>query len=630
MADNRQELRSVNWNEIFSFSHIFKSFRMAIHLSKLSLALAAIIVIFLTGWVMDRIWSAAGAYVQVDRTAAVETNEIGAYFAWPAAEFEKYQDDWLEGRDAAAAGLRIDAQGERYYLSRYTDQLSKLVARDGHFRKAFDGLKLAKQPEGPPSQPELKSLIAEGRSKNLREAEDDLRKEIKRVEELIDEAYKQAQNDVKEDASLVGTADKEKALERVRKDRRAALQAITLRKQDFTRLQETIRGRSIFASLCDYESSCLSNALAALCRADISPGMNVYQNIVRRKAGQPVPAGAEANMPSPNDAGFLFWVLAAVHGIKWFICQQWFYAIIFLLISLAAWAFFGGAIHRIAALHAAREEKISISQALRFSASKFLSFFVAPLMPLAAILGAGALLIVGGIIGNIMGFGAVLVGALFLLAILLGLLIAFVAVGLVAGAGLMYPTIAVEGSDAFDAISRSFSYVFAKPWRAIVYGVIALVYGALCYLFVRFFAFLALAATHFFVKVGVWTGGDTLREGADKLDVMWAKPTFSVFHASSNWQAMSTAEQLGAFLISIWVYLVIGIVLAFALCYCSSASTVIYYLLRRKVDATDLDDVYVEEAEETPPVGEAQVPETGEAPAAEEAEGKAPKEGEGG
>ena len=35
--------------------------------------------------------------------------------------------------------------------------------------------------------------------------------------------------------------------------------------------------------------------------------------------------------------------------------------------------------------------------------------------------------------------------------------------GLTGGFNLMYPTIAVEGSDSFDAISRSFSYVYARP-----------------------------------------------------------------------------------------------------------------------------------------------------------------------
>ena len=60
-----------------------------------------------------------------------------------------------------------------------------------------------------------------------------------------------------------------------------------------------------------------------------------------------------------------------------------------------------------------------------------------------------------------------------------------VLLGTVGGFNLMYPTIAVEGSDSFDAISRTFSYVYARPWRMLFYTLVAIVYGALCYLFVR-------------------------------------------------------------------------------------------------------------------------------------------------
>ena len=144
-------------------------------------------------------------------------------------------------------------------------------------------------------------------------------------------------------------------------------------------------------------------------------------------------------------------------------------------------------------------------QALRFSSGKFLSFFAAPLIPLIIILVLGLFLFFGGLLlGNLGGWLAWIMGILFPIALVLGLLIAFLAIGLGGGCGLMYPTIAVEGSDAFDAISRSFSYVFARPWRTVAYGVIALVYGTICYLFVRLFAFIALAGTHWFVKGGIF------------------------------------------------------------------------------------------------------------------------------
>src|SRR4029079_17405138 len=91
------------------------------------------------------------------------------------------------------------------------------------------------------------------------------------------------------------------------------------------------------------------------------------------------------------------------------------------------------------------------------------------------------------------------VSILFVLALVVGFVITLVALGTVGGFNLMYPTVAVEGSDSFDAISRSFSYVFARPWRMLFYTAVAIAYGALTYLFVRFFIYIVLAVTHFFV-----------------------------------------------------------------------------------------------------------------------------------
>ena len=42
----------------------------------------------------------------------------------------------------------------------------------------------------------------------------------------------------------------------------------------------------------------------------------------------------------------------------------------------------------------------------------------------------------------------------------------------------------------------------------------------------------------------------------------------------------------------------IGLLGAFAISFYFSANTIIYYLMRREVDATELDDVYVEQSED--------------------------------
>ena len=194
---------------------------------------------------------------------------------------------------------------------------------------------------------------------------------------------------------------------------------------------------------------------------------------------------------------------------------------------------------------------------------------------------------------------------------------------------LMFPTIAVEGSDSFDAISRSFSYVYARPWRMILYSVVALVYGVLSYLFVRFFAFLVLKMTHASVGLGIFAKGKS--EIINKFTSMWPGPQFLNLHGEFDWGACWGAEAFGAWVIALWIYVVIGFVAAFVVSFFFSANTMIYYLLRNKVDATDLDDVYVEEEpeEETPAVTEEPAEEAESEPAESEEKPEEPSEDEG-
>jgi len=603
MANEKIELSHINWNEVFSFPHIFKSFKMAIHPSKLLLALAVILLIYAGGQLLDGVWGLSDQYVH--------EREIANHLEMPAGTFAAEKQRWTDARPDAVADLWIDTIRQGHSLSKYTMRLSSLGGGGGHFSRALTDRLTKENAEKSFQEPDRDRFLAEAKgdwSKALGKVEDEFSREARRVKKLLKASYKDAKNDVDSDGTLTTDEQKDRARNLLDKQADIASQALTKRKVDFNSDVEKIRGRAIFASLLAYERGCLSNVISAVLRWNITGGVSAYQNIVRGKIVRPavmpsVPQVRSVPWQAPTQAddtpGFIYWSLMAGHGVKWLIYEHWLYAAIFLVLCLSAWALFGGAIHRIAALHAAREEKISMVQALKFSAGKFFSFFTAPLIPLGIIFALGALLMLGGLaLGNWPYIGAVIMGVLFFLAILAGVVIAFILIGLVTGAGLMYPTIAVEGSDSFDAISRSFSYVFAKPWRAGFYAIIALFYGAICYLFVRLFAFLALAGTHFFVKWGVFTGGQSLAADADKLDVLWSPPTFDCLHGPFNWAAMDGWEKLGAFFIGLWVYLVVGLLAAFLLSYLASSTTVIYYLLRRRVDATDLDDVYVEEAAE--------------------------------
>ncbi len=564
MADEQHEIRHIRWNEVFSFTQVFKGFRLAIHPSKLVLALMAIIIIFAGGWVMDKAWSLG----QVN----VLEGEIAYFTQVPSADFREVVKAWKDSRLDEAKGLWQDWEVEEGRLMGFRKSF------DGRLRTAFDealteaNKEAGRQPGGRPDtdKDDWAELLGDARQafKDTKE----------RAEGLLDVAEERAKEAVK---NLTGD-ERRKAHTEIQDNVILAGQQLTRMTVEFEENVSRIRGRPIFVSLREFEANCVHSGLLAARYGNIFGGLADYGK-------------AQA---VPQDAGFLFYVLMGLHGLCWLICTHWLYALIFLVFSLAVWALFGGAICRIAALHAARDEKISISQALRFSAGKFLSFFMAPLVPLGVIVIIGALIVAGALVANIPAVGSLVMGLLFFLAILGGLAIAFLLFGLIGGGSLMYPTIAVEGSDSFDAISRSYSYIFNRPWRAGLYSLVAVVYGSVCYLFVRLFAFVALKATHIAVKTGVFTGGHELEGAADKVDVIWTAPTFGDLHGGINTAAMGWTDMPGAWLICLWVYLVIGLVIAFLVTYFCSATTIIYYLLRRQVDATDLDEVYVAEAHE--------------------------------
>ena len=147
---------------------------------------------------------------------------------------------------------------------------------------------------------------------------------------------------------------------------------------------------------------------------------------------------------------------------------------------------FGGAITRIAAVQVARGEKIGLVDALRFTLKRILSYITAPLFPLVFIFVLLVVMVVFGFPFMIPIFGdIVMAGLLWPVMILLGLLMAVALVGLV-GWPLMSATVSAEGTDSWEAVSRSYSYVYQKPWHFIWYSLVAVAYGAVVVFFVGF------------------------------------------------------------------------------------------------------------------------------------------------
>ncbi|MDH4240446.1 MAG: hypothetical protein OEW48_12865 [Phycisphaerae bacterium] len=270
-------------------------------------------------------------------------------------------------------------------------------------------------------------------------------------------------------------------------------------------------------------------------------------------------------------------------ALTWAVKYHWLYCVIFFLIQLVVISIAGGAICRIAALQFAQDEKPGLTEALRFSINKFTSFVTSPLIPIVIIIIIGLFISLLGLIGNIRWAGELIMAVFMLLALIAGAVIAVGSIGTVAGFNLMFPAVAYDGSDCLDAINRSFCYVFAKPWRMGFYTAIAAVYGSLCYIFVRFFAFLLLWCTHLFLQLGL---------NDKKLAVIWPGPTFTKLVDTPDWSSANWPETIAAVIIYLLLLAVVILVVSFIISFYFSANTIIYSLMRKKVDNTALEDVY--------------------------------------
>lgn len=295
--------------------------------------------------------------------------------------------------------------------------------------------------------------------------------------------------------------------------------------------------------------------------------------------------GALESLFATNFVGVSENIQGCFMALVWAFTYHPLYCIVFFVIKLAVISVAGGAICRIAALEFASGEKPGLTEALRFGIRKFFSFFGAPLVPVGIVVLIGAFVALLGLVGNIPRAGELIMAIFTPLALLAGGLMAVVVIGAVAGFDLMFPAVAYDGSDCLDAISRSFNYIYSRPWRMSFYTAAAAVYGAICYLFVRFFAWLLLSATHFMLTVGLF-------DRAGKLDRIWAKPAFASLLGPTAQTPANWTESLAALMVNLCVLAVIGLLVAFIVSFFFSANTVIYSLMRYKVDNAALEDVY--------------------------------------
>jgi hypothetical protein len=308
------------------------------------------------------------------------------------------------------------------------------------------------------------------------------------------------------------------------------------------------------------------------------------------------------------------------------------YFLLVFLWTVLTWSLFGGAITRIAVVQVARPgEPIGLSEAVRFTYRRLLSYIMAPLFPLLLVFVLLAFSLIFSLFHLLPVFGDVVVdGLLWFVMLLIGLVMALSLVGLAVGWPLMAPTISAEGTDSWEALSRSFSYVFQRPWHYLWYAAVTLAYGAVVIFFVGFMGSLT-------VYLSKWAVSQTTL-------VHSREPSYLFVYApqSFGWRALllqgaiddysrdpeaaktdpPTNESLvqggqinrkaydhylanfyswnkiGAALVAVWLGLLFLLILGFGYSFFFSTTTIIYLLMRRNLDAAEIDEVYLEEEDQ--------------------------------
>lgn len=271
--------------------------------------------------------------------------------------------------------------------------------------------------------------------------------------------------------------------------------------------------------------------------------------------------------------------------------------IVLVIWALVVWSLLGGAISRMDAVRGTRDDRATLTHAIRFAATRWIWYFLAPILPLLIVLMLGLVFAVSGFVFFNLPVLDVIGSFLFGGALFCGTLMALTLLGLAASGNLLYPAIGVEGTDAFDAISRVYNYVLGRPWRWLFYSIVSLVYGAICYLFVGLIVFLTLWLTHQFA--GAWVVADTA-DGINRFDAIMPAPRLGeLISYRPEWHTLGPSGKIAAAVVLAWRWLFIGLLPAFALSFYFSAHTWIYLLLRRAADETEFDDAFIETAENT-------------------------------
>ena len=244
---------------------------------------------------------------------------------------------------------------------------------------------------------------------------------------------------------------------------------------------------------------------------------------------------------------------------------------------LIVWGFFGAMITRIAVIRIGRGEKIGLKEAMADVRKKYISYVMSPVFVLVSCFVLSLPVVLISLLLNF-DIGVLLASVLWIVAIVASVGVAVLLTGFFFGWPLMWPTIsAEEDGDVYEATSRTFAYTFQAPIQYLFYVSISLAIWVPSVILVQNFTSLAEQVVFSGMNVAADEGqliqdyltGKVSLDGQSQIFIMGAN-----IISGLHWFAHLMAD-------------------AFCVGFFFASFSGIYLLLRRFVDHTPLDEVFV-------------------------------------
>ncbi len=249
----------------------------------------------------------------------------------------------------------------------------------------------------------------------------------------------------------------------------------------------------------------------------------------------------------------------------------------------------------------------SITASWRFVRKHWKAVF-GTLLGLIAILVLLALIpICVGLLGKIPMVGRVVLmfaSVLTPFAFFLGLLMAYLLVGL--GISLFFApsVVGAADSDAFETAYQHLAMLWNQPWRVLIYEIFLVGVKAICIPIWGIFCLagfaLAMQPIYFLVPTDIqhimWQTDRWLGGSIEKLNALPYMEHFRVFDIGSEPANLPITLNIAAIFMTLSLLFIAGLVIAYLFSIASTGNTLIYTILRKRVDGVNLLEVE-EEAE---------------------------------